>query len=199
MSTPDQPARGTAGTARVPIMAVTEGPDEVLITAETLLDWVGCASCGVRAQARTGCRWRCGTTCSVSVARRLMCRKRRWRGVDPDCTAKIWREWSQRSTSTPKCGSPPVRRARACWRWGSTGWVVVEANYRVHYSTAADLVAGCHNAAMEGRWATTMRFYAGPRLLIVDKVGYGPIAGEAAAALFQVVAQKWNRRCPRSC
>jgi hypothetical protein len=39
---------------------------------------------------------------------------------------------------------------------------------RTYYTTAADLAARCHRAAMEGRWATTMRFYAGPRLLIID-------------------------------
>ena len=71
------------------------------------------------------------------------------------------------------------------------GWAAVEAGYRVYYTTAADLVARCHRAAMEGRWATTMRFYAGPRLLIVDEVGYLPLAGEAAAALFQVVTQRY--------
>ena len=36
-----------------------------------------------------------------------------------------------------------------------------------------------------------MRFYAGPRLLIVDEVGYLPLPGEAAAALFQVVSQRY--------
>ena len=36
-----------------------------------------------------------------------------------------------------------------------------------------------------------MRFYAGPRLLIVDEVGYLPMAGEAGAALFQVVTQRY--------
>lgn len=71
------------------------------------------------------------------------------------------------------------------------GWAAVEAGYRVHYTTAADLAARCHRAALEGRWATTMRFYAGPRLLIVDEVGYLPLAGEAAAALFQVVTQRY--------
>jgi DNA replication protein DnaC len=44
---------------------------------------------------------------------------------------------------------------------------------------------------MEGRWATTMRFYAGPRLLIIDEVGYLPLPAEAAAALFQVVSQRY--------
>jgi DNA replication protein DnaC len=71
------------------------------------------------------------------------------------------------------------------------GWAAVEAGYRVYYTTAADLVARSHRAALEGRWATTMRFYAGPRLLIIDEVGYLPLAGEAAAALFQVVTQRY--------
>ncbi|HUY98066.1 MAG TPA: IS21-like element helper ATPase IstB [Verrucomicrobiae bacterium] len=71
------------------------------------------------------------------------------------------------------------------------GWAAVEAGYRVHYTTAADLAARCHRAALEGRWATVMRFYAGPRLLVVDEVGYLPLAGEAAAALFQVVTRRY--------
>jgi DNA replication protein DnaC len=71
------------------------------------------------------------------------------------------------------------------------GWACVEAGYRVHYTTAADLAARCHKAALEGRWASVMRFYAGPRLLIIDEVGYLPLAGEAGAALFQVITQRY--------
>jgi DNA replication protein DnaC len=48
------------------------------------------------------------------------------------------------------------------------GHAAVTAGYRTYYTTAADLVARCHRAALEGRWATTMRFFAGPRLLIID-------------------------------
>lgn len=73
------------------------------------------------------------------------------------------------------------------------GWAAVEAGYRVHYTTAAELAARCHRAALEGRWSTTMRFYAGPRLLIVDEVGYLPLPAEAAAALFQVVTQRYQK------
>jgi DNA replication protein DnaC len=51
----------------------------------------------------------------------------------------------------------------------------IESGYRTYYTTAADLVARCHRAALEGRWATTMRFFAGPRLLIIDEVGYLPM------------------------
>ena len=69
----------------------------------------------------------------------------------------------------------------------------IDAGYRTYYTTAAQLAARCHRAALEGRWATTMRFYAGPRLLIVDEVGYLPLAGEAAAALFQVITQRYGK------
>jgi DNA replication protein DnaC len=71
------------------------------------------------------------------------------------------------------------------------GHAAIDAGMRVHYTTAADLVARCHRAALEGRWATTMRFYANPRLLIIDEVGYLPLPQEAAAALFQVVSQRY--------
>ncbi len=71
------------------------------------------------------------------------------------------------------------------------GHAAVAAGMRTYYTTAADLVARCHRAALEGRWATTMRFYAGARLLIIDEVGYLPMPAEAAAALFQVVSQRY--------
>jgi DNA replication protein DnaC len=71
------------------------------------------------------------------------------------------------------------------------GHASVDAGYRTHYTTAADLAARCHRAALEGRCATTMRFFAGPRRLIIDEVGYLPLASEAAAALFQVITQRY--------
>jgi DNA replication protein DnaC len=70
------------------------------------------------------------------------------------------------------------------------GHAAVTAGYRTYYTTAADLAARCHRAAIEGRWATTMRFFAGPRLLIIDEVGYLPMQAEGAAALFQVITQR---------
>ncbi len=67
----------------------------------------------------------------------------------------------------------------------------IDAGYRTYYTTAADLVARCHRAALAGRWANTMHFFAGPRLLVIDEVGYLPLPSEAAAALFQVVTQRY--------
>jgi DNA replication protein DnaC len=53
--------------------------------------------------------------------------------------------------------------------------------YRTYFTTAADLAPRCHRAAIEGRWATTMRFYAGPTLLVIDELGYLSLRAEAAA------------------
>jgi hypothetical protein len=55
------------------------------------------------------------------------------------------------------------------------------------------LAARCHRAAIEGRWAATMRFFAGPRLLVIDEVGYLPLPAEGGAALFQVISQRYLR------
>ena len=71
------------------------------------------------------------------------------------------------------------------------GHAALAAGMRTYYTTAADLAARCHRAALEGRWANTMRFYMGPSLLIIDEVGYLPLPGEAASALFQVVSRRY--------
>jgi DNA replication protein DnaC len=72
------------------------------------------------------------------------------------------------------------------------GHQAVEAGYRVYYTTAADLVARTAKAALEGRWATTMRFWNGPQLLIVDELGYLPLADEAASHFFQVISRRYE-------
>jgi DNA replication protein DnaC len=72
------------------------------------------------------------------------------------------------------------------------GHKAVEAGYRVYYTTAADLVARTARAALEGRWTTTMRFWNGPQVLIVDELGYLPMPGESAAHLFQVISRRYE-------
>ncbi len=71
------------------------------------------------------------------------------------------------------------------------GHAAVDQGLRVYYCTAADLAARCRKAAIEGRWATTMRFYAGPTVLIIDELGYLPMPADDANALFQVIAQRY--------
>ena len=71
------------------------------------------------------------------------------------------------------------------------GHAAVDAGYRTYYTTAADLAARCRRAAIEGRWATTMRFFCGPTVLIVDELGYLPMPAEDASALFQVISRRY--------
>ncbi|MGH2792639.1 MAG: IS21-like element helper ATPase IstB [Actinomycetota bacterium] len=86
-------------------------------------------------------------------------------------------------------GPPGVGKTHIALGLGSRA---VEAGYRVYYTTAADLAARCRRAALEGRWATTMRFFNGPQVLIVDELGYLPLAGDAASSFFQVVARRYE-------
>ena len=72
------------------------------------------------------------------------------------------------------------------------GLKAVHAGYRVYYTTAADLVARTTRSAIEGRWQTTMRFWAGPAVLIIDELGYLPMPGEAASHLFQVISRRYE-------
>jgi DNA replication protein DnaC len=72
------------------------------------------------------------------------------------------------------------------------GLKAVHAGYRAYYTTAADLVARTTRAAIEGRWQTTMRFWNGPQVLIIDELGYLPMPGEAASHLFQVITRRYE-------
>jgi DNA replication protein DnaC len=72
------------------------------------------------------------------------------------------------------------------------GHKAVEHGYRVYYTTAADLVARTARAAIDGRWATTMRFWNGPQLLLIDELGYLPMPAEAASHLFQVISRRYE-------
>ena len=53
-------------------------------------------------------------------------------------------------------------------------------------------------AAREGRWGTAMRFYAGPRLLVIDEFGYRRLSEDGNAALFQVISRATSRAAWRS-
>jgi hypothetical protein len=56
------------------------------------------------------------------------------------------------------------------------------AGYRVYYITGADLVARPSRSAIERRWQTTMRFWNGPQLLVIDLCRYRDCAEIVAAA-----------------
>ncbi|GAU71414.1 putative transposase [Streptomyces sp. NBRC 110611] len=67
----------------------------------------------------------------------------------------------------------------------------VDAGHRVYFTTAAELAAKCHKAALEGRWKTCMNFFSGPKLMVIDELGYLPLPEDGASALFQVINQRY--------
>jgi DNA replication protein DnaC len=69
----------------------------------------------------------------------------------------------------------------------------IEAGHRVYFTTAADLAKRCKRAALEGRWTTAMRFFCGPRLLVIDEFAYARHNPdpEANAALFEVISRRY--------
>ena len=69
----------------------------------------------------------------------------------------------------------------------------VDAGHRVYFTTAADLAKRCRRAALEGRWATAMRFFCGPRLLVIDEFAYARHNPdpEANTALFEVISRRY--------
>ena len=75
------------------------------------------------------------------------------------------------------------------------GHKAVEAGYRVYYTTAADLVARTAKAALEGRWATTMRFWNGPQVLVIDLCRDRDYADRVMCQVFEVPANLRFWRC----
>jgi len=69
----------------------------------------------------------------------------------------------------------------------------VDAGHRVYFTTAEDLARRARKAQLEGRFDTCMRFYCGPRLLVIDEFAYhrDQPDPDANSALFQVISRRY--------
>src|SRR6201981_2226303 len=65
--------------------------------------------------------------------------------------------------------------------------------YSVLFVTAPALVAALAKAHAEGRLEERLGFFAKPKLLIVDELGYLPFEPNAAHLFFQLVSRRYER------
>ena len=74
------------------------------------------------------------------------------------------------------------------------GHRAVLAGYKVRFVTAADLMLQLAAAKAQGRLKEYFnRAVIGPKLLIVDEIGYLPFGREEATLFFNVVAKRYER------
>jgi hypothetical protein len=76
------------------VLAVSEGPEELVITVETAAQLVGCGRCGTRAEAQDHMPIDIRDLTCFGRPARLVWIKRRWRCTDADCDARTWTERS---------------------------------------------------------------------------------------------------------
>ena len=72
----------------------------------------------------------------------------------------------------------------------------VEAGYRGYFTTADDLVVTLARARTEGTWATKLRIYTAPTVLVVDDVGLLPMTRDGASAFFHVISHRYENTRP---
>ena len=73
------------------------------------------------------------------------------------------------------------------------GRAAVEAGYSTLFTSTAALLATLAKAEKEGQLAERLGFYAKPKLLIVDELGYLPFEKRSAHLFFQLVARRYER------
>lgn len=73
------------------------------------------------------------------------------------------------------------------------GRAVVEAGHSVLFVTATTLVAALTRAQTEGKLGEQLSFYAKPKLLVIDELGYLPFEKQTANLFFQLVTRRYER------
>jgi DNA replication protein DnaC len=68
-----------------------------------------------------------------------------------------------------------------------------QAGYSVYFTTLDDLVRNLKEAEASGRFAKKLQTYLKPAVLVVDEVGYLPLARSDANMVFQLIARRYER------
>jgi DNA replication protein DnaC len=73
------------------------------------------------------------------------------------------------------------------------GRAAVEAGHPVLFTSATALLAALARAEAEGQLAERLGYYAKPKLLVIDELGYLPFEKRSAHLFFQLVARRYER------
>jgi DNA replication protein DnaC len=66
-----------------------------------------------------------------------------------------------------------------------------EAGHKVLFTTCEDMTRRLHRAIAEHRFASTLRFFTTPRLLVIDELGYRILDEQARSLLFEVINARY--------
>jgi DNA replication protein DnaC len=73
------------------------------------------------------------------------------------------------------------------------GRAAIEAGHSALFVTATGLLAALSKAHAEGHFGDQLTFFAKPKLLIIDELGYLPLERSTANLFFQLVAKRYER------
>jgi DNA replication protein DnaC len=73
------------------------------------------------------------------------------------------------------------------------GRAAVESGHSTLFVTATALLASLSRAQLEGKLADQIAFYAKPKILVVDELGYLPLEKQTAHLFFQLVSRRYER------
>jgi DNA replication protein DnaC len=73
------------------------------------------------------------------------------------------------------------------------GRAAVQAGHSVLFTNATALLAALAKAESEGQLADRVAWYAKPKLLVIDELGYLPFEKRAAHLFFQLVARRYEK------